>query len=50
MDNEIFRGYLIKVMEQMGNSKEEIKKALECTYGVFSDMSEDEAKEYYYNY
>ena len=50
MDNEAVRGYLIKIMELAGNSKEEIKKALKCTYEVFGDMSEDEAKEYYYNY
>ena len=50
MDNEATRGYLIKVMEQMGNSKEEIKKALECTYDVLSNVDEDEAREYYINY
>lgn len=44
------RGYLIKIMEQAGNNREEIKKALECTYGVFDEMNEDEAKQYYYNY
>jgi hypothetical protein len=37
-------------MEQMGNSRESIKKALQCTYEVFGNMAEDEAREYYINY
>ena len=50
MENEVFRGYLIKVLQEMGKSKEEIKKAIEETYRAFNDMTEDEAREYYINY
>lgn len=50
INNEVFKGYLIKIMEQTDNDKQRIKKTIEATYEVFGEMSDEEAKEYYYNY
>lgn len=50
INNEVFKGYLIKIMEQTDNDKQKIKKTIEATYDVFGEMSDEEAKEYYYNY
>ena len=50
MDNEVFRGYMIKILENLGKSKEDIKEALEESYSIFDEMSEAEAKQYYYNF
>jgi len=50
INNEVFKGYLIKIMEQTDNDKQKIKKTIEATYEVFGEMSDEEAKEYYYNY
>lgn len=49
-DNEVCKGYVVKALMQMGKSRDEIKDVLNNVSWAFSELTEQEAKQLYWDY